>query len=249
MLLRCLKQNLWFTGGSSLLLAALCGMKWVTILREIYLLAMQAGTDGLQDGVITFDRNNNGLVVVGDNFRDMPIQKDYSIEFWMKPEYEHHGAIFSLGMSNDSRLKPTKHGVLVEVCGPESNAPGADSTENRVGSVRFLHRNPPGTIDGTSCYSDTHYTVQTWQHVVAVKEGTTMRLYINGKQIGTAEDASLPPAGLQLHVGQLYTTHPTERSFLGQLDELAVYNRALKVKEINNHFKLTRPISRTGGAK
>ena len=57
-----------------------------------------------------------------------------------------------------------------------------------------------------------------------------MRLYVNGELAAEEEDASELPAGLRLLVGRLYPSQRV-RPFIGQLDELALYNRALSPKK------------------
>jgi hypothetical protein len=67
-----------------------------------------------------------------------------------------------------------------------------------------------------------------------------MRLYVNGERVADGEDASELPTGLRLLVGRLYPSQNV-RPFIGQLDELALYNRALRPEEITRHYELVRP--------
>ena len=67
-----------------------------------------------------------------------------------------------------------------------------------------------------------------------------MRLYVNGELVADGEDASELPAGLRLLIGRLYPSQSV-RPFIGQLDELALYNRALSPEEITHHYRLVRP--------
>jgi len=76
--------------------------------------------------------------------------------------------------------------------------------------------------------------------VAAVKDGTEMRLYVDGRQVGKARDESPTPEGLHLVIGQLYT-ETVERFFIGQLDEVAIYDRALSPEEVRRHHELLRP--------
>ena len=55
-----------------------------------------------------------------------------------------------------------------------------------------------------------------------------------------ADDNTGLSENLSLLVGQL-DRHRDWRRFVGQLDELAVYNRALSDAEIRKHFQLVRP--------
>jgi hypothetical protein len=169
---------------------------------------------------------------------DPSIHDSYSVEFWMKPSHYHVGAVISLvgNTPNENGILP--HGMLIEL-GGSGKIPTA---VHHPGCIRYLHRSPAGneTESGTSCYSKTPYTLRKWQHIVATKDGPHMRLYINGEQVAEGEDASDLPKGLRLLVGRLYPDRGV-RPFIGQLDELALYNRALAPEEITRHFQLVRP--------
>jgi hypothetical protein len=169
---------------------------------------------------------------------DRSIHDSYSIEFWMKPSHYHVGAVISLvgDTPNENGILP--HGMLIEL-GGNGKIP---TTGHHPGCIRYLHRSPAGNESqtGTSCYSKTPYTLRKWQHIVATKDGPHMRLYINGEQVAEGEDSSDLPSGLRLLVGRLYPDRGV-RPFVGQLDELALYNRALASEEIARHFQLIRP--------
>jgi Concanavalin A-like lectin/glucanases superfamily len=151
----------------------------------------------------------------------------YSVEFWMKPSHFHHGALVSL--ISQPREVLDLHSGLIELRPPYLPA----SMHSRI---RFLHREPAGLTFGTSCYSGPPYRLRSWQHLVAVKDGPAMRLYVDGQIVARGNDPTaivVPPYVL---VGQLRTNH-RERAYVGQLDELAMYNRALGDAEVLAHFK------------
>jgi Concanavalin A-like lectin/glucanases superfamily len=151
----------------------------------------------------------------------------YSIEFWMKPSHFHHGALVSL--ISQPREVLDLHSGLIELRPPYLPA-------DMHSRVRFLHRQPAGLTFGTSCYSEPPYRLRSWQHLVAVKEGPAMRLYLDGQIVAHGNDATdiaVPPFVL---LGQLRTNY-RERAYVGQLDELAMYNRALGDAEVVEHFK------------
>jgi Concanavalin A-like lectin/glucanases superfamily len=177
--------------------------------------------------------------IVSTGTMDQVIGDSYSIEFWMKPSHYHVGAVISLVGDTPSASGLLPHGMLIEL-GGSNKIPTAIA---HPGCIRYLHRSPAGneTQTGTSCYSKTPYTLRKWQHVVATKEGPHMRLYVNGVQVAAGEDASDLPAGLRLLVGRLYPARGV-RPFIGQLDELALYRRALTSREVAEHYRLVRPV-------
>jgi len=163
------------------------------------------------------------------------IKDSYSIEVWVKPSHYHLGALVSLARNLPAG---SEHGALLELGGPLTTP----STIEHPGRIRFLHRDPPSydPLAGTSCFSKSPYELRRWEHVVAVKDGGEMRLYINGELVAAADGNTGLAENLSLLIGQL-DRHRDWRRFVGQLDELAVYNRALTDSEIRRHFQLVRP--------
>jgi hypothetical protein len=76
-----------------------------------------------------------------------------------------------------------------------------------------------------------------------------MRLYSDGKVVATAEDSTQLGSGLRVMMGQLFPRNPyikdelSARLFVGELDEVALYDRALSEEDILQHVQLARPES------
>jgi hypothetical protein len=181
--------------------------------------------------------------IVSDDLMDDTIRDSYSVEFWIKPSHYHVGAVISLLGDTPTSSGILPHGLLVELGGTGK----IPTSTHHPGCVRFLHRSPASNDSqvGTSCYSNSSYTLRKWQHVVAVKDKSQMRLYINGQLEARGEDSSELPPGLRMVIGNLYPSRHMRR-FIGQLDELAIYNRALGETEISNHYRLVRPLVESG---
>jgi hypothetical protein len=64
-----------------------------------------------------------------------------------------------------------------------------------------------------------------------------MMLYIDGQQVAEATDSSSLAAGQRLVVGRQALSVDSRLQFIGQLDELAVYARALTLPEIRAHYQ------------
>jgi hypothetical protein len=168
----------------------------------------------------------------------------YAAEAWVKPSYFHHATLFSLVEPKDSLA--LQHRFLLELCGPGPGQPTARPWENHPNQIRYLHRgiNRRGP---SQCYSPTPYALKKWQHVAIVKEKSEMRLFVDGEHVGSAKDQV--PLGNRLHVlmGQLYPKDSRGREvmqarlFVGHLDEVAFYDRALTEEEIKDHYHLARP--------
>ncbi len=177
-----------------------------------------------------------GSILDADPWDDV-FDGDFTIELWMKPNHQHLGSMVGFVGQFDREVRRNTHGILLEACGPAN-----PSSVLRVNRLRFLHR-AELTSDGShgvNCFSPEPYELRKWQHVAAVRRGNQLCLYMDGALVQQAEDDSPTPQGLQLVIGQLYT-ESVERSFIGYLDEVAVYDRALDATEVAEHHRLLRP--------
>jgi hypothetical protein len=107
--------------------------------------------------------------------------------------------------------------------------------------IRFLHRNPPGSFDGTHVVSRSRYTPGIWHHIVGVKRGSEMSMYVNGELAGIGSDATEVRSDARLFMGCLQPTETQpnmHRQLVGELDEVAIYNRALSAEEVRHHYML-----------
>ena len=195
-------------------------------------------TDQLGNQSLEFGVTDQGGDVLCNEVLDDVIGDSYSLEAWIKPSHYHVGAVVSLVGDRDPSTGVIPHGMLLEM-GGSGLIPTA---VHHPGRIRFLHRSPASDDRelGTSCYSESPYTLRKWQHVVAVKDGSAMRLYVNGELVGEGQDTNTLPSGLRLLVGRLYPSRGV-RPFIGQLDELALYDRALSPEEIFKHYRIIRP--------
>ena len=71
----------------------------------------------------------------------------------------------------------------------------------------------------------------TWNHVVFVRDGDTVRVYLNGNSKPEIETKS--PAGFPADLGQLFFGGrcDNQSNWEGRLDEIAVFDRALSAEE------------------
>jgi len=79
-----------------------------------------------------------------------------------------------------------------------------------------------------------------FHHIVVTFDGTKMRLWIDGipgEETATASEVSIADTSFPLAIGSLNGTNVLD----GQLDELAIYDRALSDSEIANHYAAAVP--------
>lgn len=95
--------------------------------------------------------------------------------------------------------------------------------------------------DGWTSVSATTTTVTgTWYHVFATYAEGTARLYVNGELEGTLSKADFGDCGVNLYIGNWSSK---TQDFLGKIDDVRVYSRALSADEVRVLYDSTRPAS------
>lgn len=75
-----------------------------------------------------------------------------------------------------------------------------------------------------------------WVHLAGTFDGAMMRLYVDGQLQGTMErSGTIHPNNFHLTLGNYDVGHPAH--FIGLLDEVKIYNRALTAEEIRSAFE------------
>ena len=83
-----------------------------------------------------------------------------------------------------------------------------------------------------SAFSNTLFALNTWYSISCVYDGTSYKMYVNGKL-----DVSFDGAGKvyqfgSLELGMSYAGYQTAQRFLGRIAEVRFWNRALSVTEL-----------------
>ncbi|MDO8716956.1 MAG: LamG-like jellyroll fold domain-containing protein, partial [Dehalococcoidales bacterium] len=79
-------------------------------------------------------------------------------------------------------------------------------------------------------------TLNTWQFVTAVNNGSNTTFYVNGISKGSPAQPAPLSTTITLAIGN--RSGDTDRTFDGVIDDVRIYNRALSVQEINLLYKL-----------
>ena len=165
----------------------------------------KAGKNG---GGLTFDGTDDYVFIDG-KFK-LP---NYTVAVWFRDDVAGQRDIVSCYAAT------VLHGILLEV-----------GSDNRL---RFLHRFPLGTGGGNNIYAP--FTPDgKWHHVAATKSPTEIALYLDGKEVGRMADASVFGASdaFGICLGCLDNERALARQFLGAMDDLQIYYRALSAAEI-----------------
>ena len=121
----------------------------------------------------------------------------------------------------------------------KSNAPRSYSfyTESPSKCMHFV------AGDGSVCQQG-EVKLNEWQHVAAQLDSGTHRYWINGQNVGEHGGKSNPPGNADTSTVFIGTTaEGASRLFLGLIDEVRIWNRALTEEEVieqmnNGHFEL-----------
>jgi hypothetical protein len=161
------------------------------------------------------------------------LRPGYAVEIWFLSEKFDHASLVAMLAERDSR----NHSLLLELTSQNRH------TLHPPASVRFLDRWPPATGGGYNIYSRNPYIPYRWHHLVGQLNGGRMELYLDGELADSSRaDLDHPMMPCQLLLGRLTTIPVSDwmhnRGFVGQLDEVALYNHPLSIEEIRRHRRL-----------
>ncbi|MCC6232774.1 MAG: immunoglobulin domain-containing protein [Verrucomicrobiales bacterium] len=143
----------------------------------------------------------------------------FTVEAWLNPNAETTTAAPTCALSSGQFASPRAGWLLYQV----------DNGWN------FRMYNQNGTSTSVSIVGGGAPVVGDWYHVVAVYDGTTAFVYVNGVQV-----ASAAPTGYVPGVGgALFIGGRSDSSFWwnGTADEVAIYGKALSAADVDAHYK------------
>lgn len=83
----------------------------------------------------------------------------------------------------------------------------------------------------------TPYNLNEWIHIVLVHSDGTLYIYKNGSLAGSVSSATTNALASDLHIGDYYMSTNLYEGYIGKMDELALFNRALSEVEISDLYK------------
>lgn len=198
------------------------------------------------NGFALFPAGSPGQFLTTGTLWKLSSRPGYAVEFWFLAE--NFGRASLVGLFPAPEIFPAGHrsryvhAFLVEATAYE-NRP-----LNRPGSVEFLRRWPLEADAGSSIFSKEICPPRRWHHVVAQKDGDRMDLFVDGDWAhSTNQESDHPDLYCRLVVGRrtIDPLNPMDsRSFVGRLDELAIYEHPLSDREIRHHFQSAAPSAR-----
>ena len=103
--------------------------------------------------------------------------------------------------------------------------------------VKFVARDSGG--DAAIASSATTISIDTWYHIVGVRSGTTVKIYVNGALEGSTTNAALGAITTtdHWHIGvSVDGTDTHARWFKGRLDEVAIASRAWQQADVTESY-------------
>lgn len=107
---------------------------------------------------------------------------------------------------------------------------------NTASSTRRRSRSAPagGSLDTTYSFPD-----NTWHHVATIGDGKSIKNYFDGVFVNqtTATASNYGSSTYNVHVGGGGAFDATGNHFTGEIDEVAIFNKAISADRIAAHFK------------
>lgn len=151
----------------------------------------------------------------------------------------------SLVTVNDSASLDLTAGMTLEAWINASKPGGGRDVLYKGGNVYFLmlssttYNRPAtgGTYSSATLNGPSALSRNVWAHLAATYDGTTVRLFVNGKQVASrAQTGSIRTSTGALTIGG---DTAVGRFFEGRIDEIRIYNRALSATELQANMKVS----------
>ena len=183
-------------------------------------------TDGQIGGALDFDGND--YVDMGSP--DLGIDTTATFSAWIYPQAE-NGVIAMQGFSHAAN----EHGWVVAIGWDDWASSESDPRE----LVWASHDNSSNANNAMLVASPALITMDQWQHIAVTKDGTEIKMYLDGQLIHTESIAATTITyneGTNLRLGTRTASCSSyfSSSFNGRIDEVGVWKRALSTSEIAN---------------
>ncbi|MDL2123721.1 MAG: GDSL-type esterase/lipase family protein [Deltaproteobacteria bacterium] len=185
-----------------------------------------ASDTGIIGGGQLFDGENTKINVPADATLNWGINDSFSIEFWMRrlpppPDSGSYNNEVIVGRDDDDKTNLLHWWVGVH---------------NESGYACFMLKDSSGETTGY-LVDDTNLADDVWHHVVAVRNAIEDQifLYVDGELADSTDkiytDGFASPTA-PLNIGHLLGSY----HFSGMIDEVVLYNKALSLEEIQQHY-------------
>ena len=193
-----------------------------------------------ENGYCAFPKGDPGQYLDTEALWDLPAEPGHAVEFWFLAEEIAYTSLVGFYPPR-SQNPPDMADRFVHTFFVEATAHQRQSLQ-KPASVRFLHRWPLDIKVKDSLFSEGFYLPCRWHHVVAQKNDGRLELYFDGQlDRSSLLESDHPTLRCHLVVGRRTpeSGNPKDsRSFVGRLDELAIYDHPLSAEEVRAHHRL-----------
>jgi hypothetical protein len=176
-------------------------------------------TAGRYGGAYNFDGSTSLVLFPHDTNFDFGTGS-FAVEIWVRP-----------GFSDSS----ADHSVIGNGDGEVGGAyPGWQIYWNKYYGWTFVCGNGTSFNRIYQNSSSANRNTATWYHLVGVRDGTNVKLYVNGREYSTSDGGYNVTNTRGVRIGCEYTFQNTA-FFSGDVGRAVIYNRALNKEEVANH--------------
>ena len=179
----------------------------------------------------TIEKGHEGGFLVKEPLQNFNL-KNYTIELWLKAEERGN----EMSLASIISKKPSKKKEGYEHLVYTQLMSNRNRLRTRNFDFRYSHRYPATHNVGKNAYAGETYTPGKWYHLVCVRNDNSFSLYLNGELKQTvSEKLNNDKSEYLFFLGKIDPMR-SMRQFIGQIDEVALYKRALSQNEILEHF-------------
>ena len=244
---RVLKSSLQPSVSTEILVSGLAGPRGIDLIPSVQL------TDGL---VAYYPFNNNANDESGNGYDATTINAGFSTDRLGHPAsaasfngIDQHIQIETHDFDFTNEFAFSSWVLSVSGSGRIFSKAGWEITVGSTGQESRFFQHNTGLVggNGTTITSSNHFKASSWHHVCAVREASTMKLYING----TLEASQSFPGTVDVSNGWFPTLGANSGAlnldlFGGDIDNVRFYNRPLSAVEVGELFQLEQESDQPG---
>ena len=189
--------------------------------------------DGMQGQSVLFDGTTEQRITVPDH-EELDTNSQFTLSAWINPQQYRDNASYSHFIVSKWNTSPVAGEYILRVlAGAEAGRLNLTVANSEAGYV----------VDWLTAPGTDAIALNEWTHVAATFDESRMKLFINGVMVAEKESTSVTHTELteytndQVTIGNSWTNQWQEYGFVGSIDDLRIYNRALSQAEIGQLAK------------
>ncbi|MHB0945763.1 MAG: LamG domain-containing protein [Sedimentisphaerales bacterium] len=176
--------------------------------------------NGLLGRAMSFDGSGDYIAV--PNNASLNITGDITMAAWVKP------TSFSTNIRCIA-IKPYAYELIIKNTNPLFRLSGSGGIRDKYTMIE-------------KTFTDLAFVLNQWNYIVVKREGALVKAWLNGKEsaqtANVSSTATIAVSPYPFSIGTVVTSSPYPYYFVGQIDEVALFDRALSIKEIENYYEL-----------